>query len=146
MNLLHKAEKLQLFYAENAVYVTETAIIKMSLLLQYLRIFRAGRMRWTCIVLLVVISLWGLAYSILAWVPCMPVPAFWNRLDYPNAKCWGFGFSNIDDFVALFESHTAMNMTFDLVVFVTPMILFKKPNLKKKNIFAIVSIFVLGGV
>ena len=49
----------QIFYIENALYVTQTSIIKISLLLQYLRIFKAGTMRWICISLLTIITLWG---------------------------------------------------------------------------------------
>lgn len=60
-----------MFYFENALYITNTAVIKLSLLLQYLRIFKAGTMRWVCVSLFVLISLWGLTYSFMAWFPCM---------------------------------------------------------------------------
>ncbi|KAF2677194.1 hypothetical protein K458DRAFT_481444 [Lentithecium fluviatile CBS 122367] len=136
----------QVFYAENAIYITETAIIKISLLLQYLRIFKAGTMRWICISLLCIISLWGVTYATLAWLPCWPVRAFWNRLEMPDAKCWGFGFADLNSFISLFESHTALNMVFDFTVFMTPMVLFSKPNLRMKNAFAMAGIFVTGAV
>jgi hypothetical protein len=54
----------------NALYITEAAIIKASLLLQYLRIFKAGFMRWICLVLLVTVMLWGFAYGFMVWFPC----------------------------------------------------------------------------
>jgi hypothetical protein len=138
--------KWQYFYAENALYCTETAIIKVSLLLQYLRIFKAGTMRWICITLICIITMWGIAFGILSWVPCVPVQGFWDRFKYPNAKCWGFGFADIDDFVAVIVSHTSTNMVFDLLVFVTPMVLFTKPNLRKKNVITMAGIFVIGAV
>jgi hypothetical protein len=140
------AKNRQAFYIENALYISQTAIIKISLLLQYLRIFKAGMMRWICITLLVIVSLWGLTYGALAWVPCVPIQAQWDRLAYPNAKCYGFGLTNIKDFTSLFESHTALNMILDFVIFMTPMVLFTKPNLRMKNIFAMAGIFVIGGV
>lgn len=136
----------QYFYAENALYCTETAVIKISLLLQYLRIFKAGTMRWVCICLLGIITMWGIAFSVMAWVPCMPVRAFWDRFAYPDAKCWGFGFAELESFTAVFVSHTALNMLFDFIVFVVPMVLFTKPNLRTKNVVAMSVIFVIGGV
>ena len=103
-------------------------------------------MRWVTIGLLVIVSMWGLAFALLAWVPCVPVQSFWNRFAYPNAKCWGFGFADIDSFVAVFVSHTASNMVFDFIVFVVPMVLFTRPNLRTKNIASMAGIFVIGGV
>ncbi|KAL1612343.1 hypothetical protein SLS60_000569 [Paraconiothyrium brasiliense] len=75
-----------------------------------------------------------------------PPQAFYDKIAYPNAKCYGFGFVNDQDFIGLFESHTALNMAFDFTVFITPMILFTKPNLKMKNLFAMSGIFILGAV
>jgi hypothetical protein len=135
-----------LFYAENALYISQTAVIKVSLLLQYLRIFKAGTMRWICWSLLVIITLWGIAFSILAWVPCVPVAGYWDRFSHPNAKCWGFGFATIESFIAVFVSHTSLNMVFDFLVFVTPMVLFTKPNLRKKNVITMAGIFVIGAM
>lgn len=37
-------------------------------------------------------------------------------------------------------------MAFDLTVFITPMVLFTKPNLKTKNLLAMSGIFILGAV
>jgi hypothetical protein len=106
-------------------------------------------MRWICIGLLVTIALWGLTFSVLAWIPCVPVRAYWDRLNYPNAKCYGFAFADLDDmpvFVSLFESHTALNVILDFIVFITPMVLFREPNLRMKSKFAMAGIFVLGAV
>ncbi|PVI00608.1 hypothetical protein DM02DRAFT_562695 [Periconia macrospinosa] len=136
------------FYVMNAVYVTETAIIKMSLLVQYLRVFKAGSMRWICLSLLGIITAWGFTYGFLTWVPCFPIQAFWDRFKYPNAKCYGFGFdfNKMNDFVGLFVSHTALNMVFDFTIFITPMVLFTTPKLKRKNIFALGGILAFGSI
>ncbi|KAF2642350.1 hypothetical protein P280DRAFT_467718 [Massarina eburnea CBS 473.64] len=136
------------FYMENAVYITETAVIKMSLLVQYLRIFRAGIMRYMCLTLLCLVALWGLSYGFLAWFPCFPVQAMWRRAEFPNAKCYGFGFNffELEEFIALFESHTALNMVFDISVFTMPMVLFTRPHLRKNSIFSLAGIFMIGAV
>jgi hypothetical protein len=129
--------------------MTNTGIVKMSLLVQYLRIFKAGTMRRICLGLLVLVTLWGLTFGILAWVPCYPVRSYWDRVAYPNPKCFGFGIGTLNDiptFIRLFEAHTALNMMLDFIIFVTPMVLFREPNLRMKSIFAMAGIFVLGAV
>lgn len=152
-----------MFYFENATYVTNTAIVKLSLITQYLRIFKAGTMHRICMTLMVIIGTWGFAYGFMAWFPCrsspidtdaklcswpagFPPQAFYDSLKYPNAVCYGFGFTNPKDFISLFESHTALNMVFDLTIFLTPMVLFTKPNLRMQNILAMAGIFVIGAV
>ncbi|KAF2849048.1 hypothetical protein T440DRAFT_453542 [Plenodomus tracheiphilus IPT5] len=135
---------LLLFYIENGTYITETTLIKISLLLQYLRIFKAGYMRWTCIVLLGLVSLWGLGFMIVAWLPCFPIRGSWDRSI--NAKCYGFGFNDVPSFVNMFIAHSTMNMVFDISIFLTPMVLFGTPNLRLKNALALAAIFTFGGV
>lgn len=124
--------------------MTESAIIKISLLIQYLRIFKAGAMRWTCIVLLVILSLWGLGFFIVGWFPCFPVRGAWQR--EINAKCYGFGLHDVPSFVNLFKAYSASNMAFDIVVFVVPLVLFRTPNLRMKNAFAMSGVFAFGAV
>lgn len=99
-------------------------------------------MRWVCISLLVVIALWGLGFSIVGWFSCSPPSSYWERA--PDAKCYGFGFSNRESFVAMFQAHSASNMFFDLAVFVTPLVLFRTPNLKWKSILALAGVFTFG--
>lgn len=133
-----------LFYIENGTYNTETVLIKISLLLQYLRIFKAGRMRWTCIVLIVLVSAWGLAMMVVTWFPCWPVRGYW--LDHLHAKCYGYGLADVGGFVSLFIVHAAVNMVFDAAIFLAPMILFRTPDLKSKNLLAMAGVFIFGGV
>ncbi|KAF2662118.1 hypothetical protein K491DRAFT_686609 [Lophiostoma macrostomum CBS 122681] len=133
----------KIFYIENALYVTQTSIIKISLLLQYLRIFKAGTMRWICVSLLVIITLWGITYGFMAWIPCFPVHGYWDH--NINARCYGYGFADPKEFIAIFQSHTALNMAFDVAVFLTPLVLFTAPNLTRKNLIAMTGVFLLGG-
>ncbi|KZM19228.1 uncharacterized protein EKO05_0007362 [Ascochyta rabiei] len=135
---------LQSFYIEHNLYLTETALIKVSLLLQYLRIFKAGRMRWLCLGLLAVVSLWGLAFSIMGWFSCSPVGAYWHRT--VESKCYGFGFGDRETFIAMFEAHSASNMFFDLAIFMTPLVLFRTPNLNFRNVLALAGVFAFGAL
>jgi hypothetical protein len=122
----------------------QTTIVKLSLLVQFLRIFKAGTMRWVCIALITVISLWGLAFVFMSWFPCFPVRGAWER--GIDAKCYGFGFANKNEFVAMFKAHSASNMVLDVCVFLTPMIIFRSPQLKRKNVLALVGVFTFGGM
>lgn len=116
----------------------------MSLLVQYLRIFKAGRMRWVCLSLLVVITLWGVGFSSVGWFSCAPVSGYWSRT--VESKCYGFGYGDRESFIAMFEAHSASNLFFDLAVFVTPMVLFRTPNLKFKNVLTLIGVFTIGAV
>jgi hypothetical protein len=120
----------------------ETTLIKVSLLLQFLRIFKAGLMWWTCIVLLVTVTLWGIGFSFLAWFPCFPVRGYWDR-SVP-AHCYGYGLGNVADFVNIYKAHSASNMAFDIAIFLTPLVLFGRPSLKAKNLLAMAGIFTFG--
>ena len=101
-------------------------------------------MRWLCISLLVLITLWGLAFSIMGWFSCRPVRAYWNRT--ADAKCYGFGYGDRESFIAMFQAHSATNMFFDLAVFAAPLVLFRTPNLKLKNVLALAGVFTFGAV
>jgi hypothetical protein len=122
----------------------QTTVVKLCLLVQFLRIFKAGIMRWVCITLITVISLWGLAFVFMAWFPCFPVREVWHRS--ADAKCYGYGFSNKAEFVAIYKAHSASNMVLDVCVFLTPMIIFRSPKLKKKSMLALAGVFTFGGM
>jgi hypothetical protein len=133
-----------MFYIAHNLYLTETGIIKMSLLVQYLRVFKAGRMRWLCLGLLAVTTLWGLAFTMMGWFSCAPIRGFWDR--DVEAMCYGFGFSERESFIAMFQAHSSTNMFLDFAVFATPLILFRTPHLKFKNAVALAGVFACGAV
>ncbi len=65
-------------------------MIKLSLLLQYLRIYERGRMRIFCRAMIGIISIWGLVFSFMAWFPCFPVRAYWDW-EITEATCYAWG-------------------------------------------------------
>ncbi|KAI0172994.1 hypothetical protein GGR52DRAFT_431026 [Hypoxylon sp. FL1284] len=116
---------LKTFYVGNATYVTATALIKEALLLQYLRVFNKGVvMKRLLHALIVFTALWGIAYSFLAWVPCVPVEEFWNLQQTVDANCFGYGSQYARPFIATFTTHAAINMALDILVLVIPVPLF----------------------
>ncbi|KAH8730295.1 hypothetical protein GQ44DRAFT_607487 [Phaeosphaeriaceae sp. PMI808] len=132
------------FYLENSIYLTQTGLIKISLLLQFLRIFKAGAMRWICIFLLVLVTIWGMGFAFVGWFPCFPIRGVWDR--QVEAKCYGFGFKNVDEFVAIYKGHAASNMILDIAIFLTPLVIFKNPQLKPKHLMAMAGVFAFGAV
>lgn len=96
----------------NASYPTSTALIKMALLFQYLRVYEKGsKTRIATIATIVVVALWGVAYSILSWVPTVPVNAYWD-LTMPATR-YAYGSIYVEPFVAVYSSHAASNMVLD---------------------------------
>jgi hypothetical protein len=117
----------------NACYTTGTTFVKLALLLQYLRVYGRGHMMHKItLATLIFTALWGFSYSFLAWVPCAPVSDFW--LAPAQEHCWGYGSPIPTQFVATYESHTAINMTLDLIVLIipTPLLFKKKTSFKQK--------------
>lgn len=101
-------------------------------------------MRWACIVLLGVVSLWGLGFAIVGWFPCAPVRAAWDRTI--PAKCWAFGLGDVQSFISMFKAHSTSNMIFDVIIFLLPMVLFSTPNLRLKNVLAMAGVLAFGAV
>ncbi|KAF6799461.1 hypothetical protein CSOJ01_12488 [Colletotrichum sojae] len=134
---------LRTFYIANALYQMSTAFIKISLLFQYLRIFdQPCFLRRLCIGLIVFVSLWGLTYSILAWVPCWPIRAYWDWSVV--AERWAYGSLNSEVFSATYESHSSVNVFLDLVVLAIPVPLYFRPNAPLKSRLGLLALLGIG--
>lgn len=101
------------------MYSVSAGLVKLSLLFQYLRILKEGRMRYACIALMVISSMWAFAYSFMALVPCLPVKAYWDWT-IQDAKCYGYGVKAKHPFVEVFVSHAAINVLLDVAIVVVP--------------------------
>ncbi|KAF3015851.1 hypothetical protein E8E14_006838 [Neopestalotiopsis sp. 37M] len=116
---------LKLFYIGNGTYIMSTTLIKISLLLQYLRVFKDQKLRYACYVLLTVTTLWGVAFTILAWMPCVPANDFWSVLVPDSEKnCFGYGSLTRGPFVETFTGHAGFNMGLDVLILLLPMYLY----------------------
>jgi hypothetical protein len=121
-----------------------TAFIKLALLFQYLRLFELWpkmKLFTTCII--VITALWGLAYSYIAWVPCIPVHAYWD-ISVADVTRYGFGSHDPGVFARTYESHVATNVVLDLVVFAIPLPLYFEAGLETKSRLGLVGLFLLG--
>ncbi|KAL0938086.1 uncharacterized protein CTRU02_207817 [Colletotrichum truncatum] len=132
------------FYFCNAAYAIVTTLIKLALLFQYLRIYRRGTKTRLVIILTIMLTIvWGTAYTFLAWVPCIPVSAYWD-LDYYTATRWGFGSRDLIVMAHTFESHVATNAILDVTVFLIPIDLFLRRGLEAKSRLSVLCLLFLG--
>lgn len=134
------------FYVHIGGYYTCAGLVKLSLLCQYLRLFKQGIVRKVCIVLLVLISLWSFLWFFQGWAPCFPVSGFWNRTQQPPPKCWGTDPDKPESAVVLFVAFAASNMTLDTIIFLIPIHLLLKPNTAGKQVLALMGLFSLGSM
>ncbi|KAM7216783.1 hypothetical protein V8F06_007893 [Rhypophila decipiens] len=141
----------QTFYVANATYSMSTALIKISLLLQYTRLYHpSSSLHKTCRFLILFTALWGIAYSIMAWVPCVPVSSYWEQIYHYDdplfepATCYAYGSQLVSVFKATYESHAAVNMALDLLVMGLPVPLYFQIGTPLKTKMALVGILVMG--
>lgn len=136
------------FYAANGIYPMSTAFIKLALLFQYLRCFdKESRLRLVTIIVIVIVSLWGFAFTFIAFFPCIPVHAFWDLTIPTNgAVRWGYCSHDTTIFVETYVGHAASNMFLDLLIFALPMSLCLRPGVEKRTLKALVGLFLLGAM
>lgn len=132
----------QRLYLGLGTFCLSAVLIKLSILLQYLRIFEKGRVRMLCLIMLLITGVWGFVFLFISWFPCFPVRKAW-KTDV-KGKCYGFMSKSSLEFTLALESHASSNMLLDVIILIIPMVLFRKPGLKKRQIWGMIGIFTLG--
>ncbi|EDU49410.1 conserved hypothetical protein [Pyrenophora tritici-repentis Pt-1C-BFP] len=105
-------------YSTNSAYAASTALIKLSILFQYLRLFTeaapsgsstqyrlARRLTWG---LIAICAVWGCTFFLLALFPCRPIEKNWNPL--LDGKCIGWGTKDPDKFYVAIGRMIAMSV------------------------------------
>ncbi|KAK4235833.1 hypothetical protein C8A03DRAFT_17477 [Achaetomium macrosporum] len=141
---------LRSFYVFNGSYAMSTALIKISLLLQYMRLYRPGSLLHNiCRGLVVFVALWGVAYSVIAWVPCVPPSDYWGfvpSMDISHLRCYGYGSQYVKTFAATYESHAAVNLALDLAVMGLPIPLYFEPGAHGRTKMGLFGIIIMGTI
>ena len=120
-----------------------TTLVKISLLLQYMRFYKTGLMRQVCVGLILIVFVWGLISSVLAWIPCVPVSAYWDPL-VPNATCFAFGARDQRTAAISFGTQAGFNFWWDFCVFLAAIPLYTRRDLEKKSYLALTTLFSVG--
>ncbi|KAJ5164294.1 uncharacterized protein N7500_006124 [Penicillium coprophilum] len=123
------------FWASIPIYQTSLISTKMSILLQYKRVFSTPRMRLACWIMIGVLGVYGTWTIISAWANCVPLAKFGD----PSVP--GFCF----DKKALWFSNSAIHIITDIVILIYPMPVLKSLQLPKRQKFALMAVFALGG-
>ncbi|KAF9873324.1 hypothetical protein CkaCkLH20_09137 [Colletotrichum karsti] len=123
-----------------------TTFIKLAILLQYLRTFdRGSKSRTLTIVMIVITSMWGIAFMFLAWIPCLPVRAYWDWEEHAIGR-WGFGSQIAEELIRTYESHATSNMLLDFIIFAIPLPLYFNKEANKRSRKGVLGLFLLGSV
>ncbi|KAI1754776.1 hypothetical protein F4782DRAFT_538859 [Xylaria castorea] len=132
------------FYVALLSYTISTTLMKLCLLSQYLRLFYDDqRARKVCWFFIVLSALWGIAFSVIAIVPCVPVAGFWDW--DAKARCYGFGSRVPNEIGGTYAAHVSTNVILDLIVLAIPIPLYFQTFKYKKQRIGF-SIMILLGV
>lgn len=139
-------EYLRIFYVLNININLAAAFIKLSLLCQFLRIFKRGT--WphrASVVGIVLVAMWGFAFTLVALFPCAVISDAWN-IFATNTACWGYGTTDPDAFTATFVSHNLMNTIFDVYITVIPLQLYFQPKVSTRTRMGLMVLLLMGAM
>ncbi|KAH9864417.1 hypothetical protein J1614_010351 [Plenodomus biglobosus] len=128
-------KSLKAFWVSLIFYGTSLGFQKISMLVQYLRVFTTRKFQiacWVMIAFVAIYSTWtvfGNAFS------CIPVRAFWTK--EPGAKC-------IDQYAVWF-TNAGINILQDFLIIIMPMPVIRSLNLGRRQKGALFAIFAVGG-
>ncbi|TEA16146.1 hypothetical protein C8034_v001061 [Colletotrichum sidae] len=146
MTLPELSEYIYVFYICNGTLPMSTTFIKVAILLQYLRTFERGsKSRRLTILMLFITVIWGTVYIFLAWIPCVPVRAYWDWSIGPS-KRWAFGSQIAEELIRTYEIHATSNMILDFIIFAIPLPLYFNSDVSKKSRKSVLGLFLLGSV
>jgi hypothetical protein len=135
----------KLFYISDGSFVTAVGLIKLSLLLQYLRIFTEGLHRHICLGSLGLVATWTVVTCFMAWFPCFPVAGYWDW-DLKGRKCYAYGSPFVDQHYATFLSHSIVNMFLDILILSIPMPLLFRASTAHRTKLGLSGLLVIGVV
>ncbi|KAK4235415.1 hypothetical protein C8A03DRAFT_36729 [Achaetomium macrosporum] len=122
------------FYSSIVVYNVAVCMTKISILLQYKRIFSSTVFRKVILAGLAFLTCWGITLCFLLPMVCMPVAAFWD----PNVK--GFCLDN----GTIWYVMAGVNVFTDFAVFTMPIPVISSLQLPRKQKAMLLIVFTLG--
>ncbi|KAH8898089.1 hypothetical protein GQ53DRAFT_678044, partial [Thozetella sp. PMI_491] len=126
-------KQLQSLFAGEVIYNMTQIMTKVSILLQYRRIFRDDWTKRVSLWLMIFLLVWGAVQEVLVGMACIPISIL-----YPSqaAIC-------INSLMVWYLT-SVMNIITDFVVFMVPMPVIKNLQLRKRQKLLVVGIFCLG--
>jgi hypothetical protein len=135
---------LKLFYVLNINLNLAAAFIKLSLLFQFLRIFKKGTWPYRASLIgIVFVTLWGITFVLLSLFPCTVISDAWD-IFARNAHCWGYASQDPDLFTATFVSHNLINTLFDIYITAIPFQLYFQPDVTLRTRMGLMVLLMMG--
>jgi len=141
-------------YMANTAYCTSAVLVKLAVLSQFLRMFGetgksgptaqhrlARKLTW---ILIVICTIWGIAFVLLAVFPCRPISKYW--IPQLEGRCIGWGSKVPEDFFRMFVTHAASNSGLDLLVLALPVPFFRMLRIAGKSRVGLITLYSLGCV
>jgi hypothetical protein len=120
------------------VYYISLALVKISILIQYLRIFVSKSMRITNWTILAVVSVYSLITILASVFVCYPIYYFWDKSYTGPSSCLNQK--------ALWFSNASLNILSDLAILIAPMPALSSLQLPRRQKIGVMFVFALGGV
>ncbi|KAJ8107020.1 hypothetical protein OPT61_g9154 [Boeremia exigua] len=117
-------------------YNISLTVTKISILLQYHRIFTLREMRIPVYGALIIVSVWGTITVFTAIFTCVPVAAYWRVTEQASAKCVNQP--------ALWYTNASVNIFTDLMVAVIPVRGIWSLQIPKRQKLALLGILTIG--
>ncbi|KAL4880274.1 hypothetical protein BJY04DRAFT_219272 [Aspergillus karnatakaensis] len=126
-----------LFAIATILYPPCIALIKISMLLLYLRLFPGYYIRLATLTTLAITSCWGIIYTLMGVFQCKPREYMWERWDGEHkGQCL--------DQHAILMSHAIINIVLDVVVIALPLPTLLRLNLSLTKKVGVCMMFVIG--
>jgi len=122
------------FYASIVVYNIAVCLTKVSILLQYKRLFSNPIMQRITLFSLCFLVAWAVALAFLLTLICQPVAAFWDTSI--NGKCL--------DAPTIWYIMAGVNLVSDFTILTLPMPVIKSLQLPKRQKIMLAAVFCLG--
>ncbi|KAG4439581.1 hypothetical protein IFR05_004929 [Cadophora sp. M221] len=127
------SEMLKSLFVAILAYNLSLTSIKISIVLQYLRVFVGTSIRFWCWATIVLVALYGLETVITAILTCIPVASFWLG----GGKCMNRKF--------IWFFNAALNILTDIIILALPMPVLSSLRLPMKQKIGLMFVFALGG-
>jgi hypothetical protein len=128
---------LKIYYFDEDLYLTALPLVKISILLFYLRIFPQTWFRYACFATMAACVGYGIAFLLVSVFQCQPIDLAWNHWDGEHVgKC--------NDINAQGWTSAALNVVLDVVVLALPMPVIAKLELNKRKKVLVLLMFSTG--
>ncbi|KAJ6279424.1 hypothetical protein J3E71DRAFT_222558 [Bipolaris maydis] len=126
---------LKSFWASVWVYNLTLTTIKVSIVVQYFRIFPVRCFRIACLIVLglvVAYGAWAVSSSVLI---CTPIAFSWDK-SIPGGRCMNQ--------LTVWITNAALNITLDVVIFLMPLLVIRGLSISKSQKRGLGTMFILG--